>query len=253
MVIPDPLPLPCVSMRSSAWDKLAASTAAQRTPSAASSLRSPGAATWRGSACMAVGPVAHTARTAMPMSPYSSTGSTNGEHRRVLTTTLAMADVAYDALLETGIDISPLPVWLDQWEHPERCSNPALLHNIVREGCEHPRFLPEANTTNHMPTGPGWGEHLHNIKHTMQRPRAIRACASVQVVDGGMPASKNSSIILWAARFPRLQSREFHCPGELPCGKSKASSNPPVLHYCPSTLFSHLPRSKLRRRPPGMT
>ncbi|MCW5237836.1 nucleotidyltransferase [Verminephrobacter eiseniae] len=42
--------------------------------------------------------------------------------------------VAYDALLETGIDISPLPVWLDQWEHPERCSNPALLHNIAREG-----------------------------------------------------------------------------------------------------------------------
>jgi predicted nucleotidyltransferase len=58
----------------------------------------------------------------------------NGEHQRVLTTTLAMADVAYDVLLETGINISPLPVWLDQWEHPERFSNPALLHNIAREG-----------------------------------------------------------------------------------------------------------------------
>ena len=58
----------------------------------------------------------------------------NGEHQRVLTTTLAMADVAYDVLLETGINISPLPVWIDQWEHPERYSNPALLHNIAREG-----------------------------------------------------------------------------------------------------------------------
>jgi len=57
-----------------------------------------------------------------------------GEHQRVLTTTLAMADVAYDVLLETGINISPLPVWLDEWEHPERFSNPALLHNIAREG-----------------------------------------------------------------------------------------------------------------------
>lgn len=57
-----------------------------------------------------------------------------GEHQRVLTTTLAMADVAYDVLLETGINISPLPVWLDEWEHPERYSNPALLHNIAREG-----------------------------------------------------------------------------------------------------------------------
>jgi len=57
-----------------------------------------------------------------------------GEHQRVLPTTLAMADVAYDVLLETGINISPLPVWLDEWEHPENYSNPALLYNIAREG-----------------------------------------------------------------------------------------------------------------------
>ena len=42
-----------------------------------------------------------------------------GEHRRVLPATLAMADMAYDVLLETGINITPLPVWLDEWEHPE--------------------------------------------------------------------------------------------------------------------------------------
>lgn len=57
-----------------------------------------------------------------------------GERQRVLTTTLEMADVAYDVLLQTGINISPLPVWLDDWEHPENYSNPALLHNIATEG-----------------------------------------------------------------------------------------------------------------------
>jgi predicted nucleotidyltransferase len=57
-----------------------------------------------------------------------------GEHQKVLPTTLAMADVAYDVLLETGINISPLPVWLDEWKHPESYSNPALLYNIAREG-----------------------------------------------------------------------------------------------------------------------
>lgn len=57
-----------------------------------------------------------------------------GVHQRVLTTTLAMADVAFDVLLETGINISPLPVWIDEWEHPENYSNPALLQNIAREG-----------------------------------------------------------------------------------------------------------------------
>lgn len=58
----------------------------------------------------------------------------NGEHQRALPTTLAMADVAYDVLLDTGINISPLPIWLDQWDHPERFANPALLRNIAREG-----------------------------------------------------------------------------------------------------------------------
>lgn len=57
-----------------------------------------------------------------------------GEHQRVLPTTLAMADLAYDVLLETGVNIAPLPVWLDEWEHPESHSNPALLHNIATEG-----------------------------------------------------------------------------------------------------------------------
>ncbi|MEW9891465.1 MAG: nucleotidyltransferase domain-containing protein [Candidatus Symbiodolus clandestinus] len=57
-----------------------------------------------------------------------------GEHQRVLTTTLAMTNISYDVLLETGINISPLPVWMDEWEQPESYSNPALLHNIAREG-----------------------------------------------------------------------------------------------------------------------
>ncbi|MHB8256724.1 MAG: nucleotidyltransferase domain-containing protein [Acidiferrobacterales bacterium] len=57
-----------------------------------------------------------------------------GEHQRLLPTALAMADVAYDVLLETGINIAPLPIWMDEWEHPETYSNPALLRNIAREG-----------------------------------------------------------------------------------------------------------------------
>lgn len=44
------------------------------------------------------------------------------------------ADVAFDVLLESGILISPLSIWLDEWEHPETSPNPALLYNIEREG-----------------------------------------------------------------------------------------------------------------------
>jgi len=57
-----------------------------------------------------------------------------GAHQRFLPTKLAMADLAFDVLLEAGINISPLPVWLDEWEHPETYSNPDLLKNIANEG-----------------------------------------------------------------------------------------------------------------------
>lgn len=57
-----------------------------------------------------------------------------GEHLQILDTKLAMSDVAYDVLLDTGIIISPFPIWLDEWEHPEQHSNPVLLGNIAREG-----------------------------------------------------------------------------------------------------------------------
>lgn len=51
-----------------------------------------------------------------------------------LATKLALADIAYDVLLETGILVQPFPVWEDEWEHPDRSVNPALLRNISREG-----------------------------------------------------------------------------------------------------------------------
>ena len=50
------------------------------------------------------------------------------------TVKLEMADIAFKVMLDTAVRISPLPIWLDEWENPENYSNPALLHNINREG-----------------------------------------------------------------------------------------------------------------------
>jgi len=58
----------------------------------------------------------------------------HGRPGKFVATKLALADLAYDILLETGIRIQPLPIWEDEWEHPETYSNPRLLHNIEREG-----------------------------------------------------------------------------------------------------------------------
>ena len=58
----------------------------------------------------------------------------NGERKSVYTVALAMSDPAFDVLMETGIDVTPLPIWFDEWEHPETHSNPALMENIRNEG-----------------------------------------------------------------------------------------------------------------------
>lgn len=58
----------------------------------------------------------------------------HGHPGKFIATKLAMADIAYDVLLETGGRIQPLPIWEEEWAHPEMYSNPRLLHNIEREG-----------------------------------------------------------------------------------------------------------------------
>jgi predicted nucleotidyltransferase len=52
----------------------------------------------------------------------------------LLSTKLAMADVAFEILLDTNVLISPLPIWENDWRHPESHENPRLLENIRREG-----------------------------------------------------------------------------------------------------------------------
>lgn len=57
-----------------------------------------------------------------------------GQPGKFVATKLAMADIAYDILLDTGIRIQPLPIWETEWAHPEQYPNPELLNNIEREG-----------------------------------------------------------------------------------------------------------------------
>lgn len=57
-----------------------------------------------------------------------------GQPGKFVATKLAMADLAYEVLLDTGIRIQPLPIWEMEWKEPESYSNPRLLHNIGREG-----------------------------------------------------------------------------------------------------------------------
>jgi predicted nucleotidyltransferase len=47
---------------------------------------------------------------------------------------LDMADIAFDVLMETGVLVEALPIWEDEWEHPDRFSNPALIENIRHQG-----------------------------------------------------------------------------------------------------------------------
>ena len=57
-----------------------------------------------------------------------------GNRDRFIDTKLALADIAYDVLLETGMLIQALLLWEDELNQPERYTNPDLLRNIKREG-----------------------------------------------------------------------------------------------------------------------
>ncbi len=58
----------------------------------------------------------------------------HGARRSRVDVALEMADIAFDVMMETGILVEALPFWEDEWEHPERFSNPALIENIRHEG-----------------------------------------------------------------------------------------------------------------------
>ena len=45
-----------------------------------------------------------------------------------------MAGIEFDVMLEIGVHVQALPLWQDEWRHPERFNNPALIENIKREG-----------------------------------------------------------------------------------------------------------------------
>jgi len=49
-------------------------------------------------------------------------------------TKLALADLAFDVMLETGVLIQPLPIRESEWEAPQTHANPGLVRNIQREG-----------------------------------------------------------------------------------------------------------------------
>jgi uncharacterized protein len=46
----------------------------------------------------------------------------------------SMAAISFHVMLETGVMVEALPLWLDEVEDPESFSNPTLIRNILREG-----------------------------------------------------------------------------------------------------------------------
>ena len=57
-----------------------------------------------------------------------------GPHGQRADAAVDMAGIAFDVLLETGMLIEAVPLWEDEWAHPEHFNNPALIENIRRDG-----------------------------------------------------------------------------------------------------------------------
>lgn len=57
-----------------------------------------------------------------------------GARRDFYDTKQVLADIAFDALMETGVLVQAFPLWDGDLAHPERFTNPAVIHSIAAEG-----------------------------------------------------------------------------------------------------------------------
>jgi predicted nucleotidyltransferase len=57
-----------------------------------------------------------------------------GERGDTWKTSQDLANITFDVLGETGVSVSALPLWHDDFDHPEHARNPALIRNIKRDG-----------------------------------------------------------------------------------------------------------------------
>jgi predicted nucleotidyltransferase len=58
----------------------------------------------------------------------------HGQYGQRADTAVEMAGIAFEVMLETGVLVDAIPFWEEEWEHPDRFSNPALIENIRRDG-----------------------------------------------------------------------------------------------------------------------
>lgn len=58
----------------------------------------------------------------------------SGPKGRAMTVATEMSAVEFDVLLETGVLVSAMPIWLEDWRNPVGHSNPNLIEAIKREG-----------------------------------------------------------------------------------------------------------------------
>jgi len=57
-----------------------------------------------------------------------------GERGDRAAASLDMAGIAFDVMMETGVLVQGLPLWVEEVQRPESFSNPVLIANILREG-----------------------------------------------------------------------------------------------------------------------
>lgn len=76
----------------------------------------------------------HARRAARPDSDVDLAVLLGGRRGDRTAAAVDMAGVAFDLMLETGILVDALPIWDEEWKHPDAFTNPALLANIRRDG-----------------------------------------------------------------------------------------------------------------------
>lgn len=58
----------------------------------------------------------------------------SGPRGHFMAAKMAMSDMAFDVMLDTGVRVEAIPIWEEEWASPETFRNPDLLRNIERDG-----------------------------------------------------------------------------------------------------------------------
>jgi predicted nucleotidyltransferase len=103
---------------------------------------------------------------------------------------MALADIAYEAILETGVEVQPWPLTMAEWRDPANAPNPSLIRAMQRDG----RRVDAADTIGHVSL-----ERDAGRADIRSRADSVRFAVANTMIEGGTVLPETEALLeRWA-------------------------------------------------------